>query len=86
MTLSPDRHQSRRSLVHNPGLSCNFQAGPEVSPRRSAAPRSRLVFDRLRNFPGTETDIAILLTWNIPQPIESSTDLACQLVKFPGWF
>ncbi len=26
MTLSPERRQSRRSLAHNPGLSCNFQA------------------------------------------------------------
>ena len=57
---------------------------PEVSPRRSATPRSRLVFDRLRNFPHSEIDNVIPLTRKIPQPIKSLTDLARQLVKFPG--
>jgi len=46
--------------------------------------RSRLVFDRLTNFPHLEIDTVIPLPRNIRQPIKSLTDLTRQLVQYPG--
>jgi len=46
--------------------------------------RSRLVFDRLRDFLRSEIDTVIPLVQKIPQPIKSLTDLTHQLVQYPG--
>jgi hypothetical protein len=48
-------------------------------------PRSRLVFDRLKNFLPSEIDIVISLGKKILQPIKSISDLSRQLVQFPTW-
>jgi hypothetical protein len=48
-------------------------------------PRSRLVFDRLKDFLTSEIDIVIPLGKKILQTIKSLTDLSRQLVQFPGW-
>jgi threonine/homoserine/homoserine lactone efflux protein len=50
----------------------------------TSSPRFRLVFDRLKFFPHSEIDTVIPLTWKIPRPIKSLTDLTRQLVKIPG--
>jgi predicted component of type VI protein secretion system len=46
--------------------------------------RSRLVFDRLKDFLPTELDTAIPLSQKILQPIESLTDLTRQLAQYSG--
>jgi predicted component of type VI protein secretion system len=47
-------------------------------------PRSRLVFDRLKDFPPSEIDTVIPLTRKILQPIKSLRDLTRQLVQCSG--
>jgi hypothetical protein len=46
--------------------------------------RSRLVFNRLKNFLPSEIDIVIPLSQKILQPIKSLRDLTQQLIKHPG--
>jgi len=46
--------------------------------------RSRLVFDRLSNFPQLEIDTVIPRLPKIRQTTESSTDLAHHLMRFAG--
>lgn len=46
--------------------------------------RSRLVFDRLTDFPHSEIDTVIPLPRKIRQAIKSLTDLTRQLVQYPG--
>ena len=61
-----------------------FHPNPDISPLRSAALRSRLVFDRLRGFLRSAIHKVIPLTQKTPEPIKSLTDLTQQLMKHPG--
>jgi hypothetical protein len=45
-------------------------------------PRSREVFDRLKDFPPSEIDTVIPLSRKILQPIKSLRDLTRQLMQY----
>jgi len=47
-------------------------------------PRSYQVFDRLRDFPYSETDTVVLFRRKVSQPGKALTDLTRQLVHYPG--
>ena len=60
---------------HSPGYFTTMKCRPL---------RSRLVFNRLKDFLPSEIDVVIPLSQNILQPIKSLSDLTRQLEQHPG--